>query len=262
MQVRRLASTLCSRIVIVIFKLISCDVLTREVCHCIARSPHAINPVFLPKGEHIMPGTLRALLQDMIDAAGNEAEKYEAILLGYGLCGNAINGLIARDIPLVIPRAHDCTTLFLGSLDAFAEHFGSNPSQCWTSVGYSERGGSIISEESTRDYLGVDTDYRVMVEQYGEENARYILETMKSSHVPDCLYFLDVPETREASAIARICEAAESDHLPIKRIAGSLRLIEMLISGEWPDSDFLTVPPAHRVEALYDMEKVISIAPV
>jgi hypothetical protein len=31
----------------------------------------------------------------------------------------------------------------------------------------------------------------------------------------------------------------------------------MLLSGEWPEDDFLVVPPGHRVRALYDMDRVI-----
>ncbi len=34
------------------FKLIACDVFTREVCHCIARSPHTVDVGFTEKGAH------------------------------------------------------------------------------------------------------------------------------------------------------------------------------------------------------------------
>lgn len=53
-----------------IFKLLACDVITREVCHCIARSAHTIDPQFTPKGEHNASANLRALLQAQIDEIG------------------------------------------------------------------------------------------------------------------------------------------------------------------------------------------------
>ena len=58
-------------------------------------------------------------LQDAVirsDKAG-----YEAILFGYALCGNGLLGLTAFTVPLVIPRAHDCITLLLGSRQQSAQ---------------------------------------------------------------------------------------------------------------------------------------------
>ncbi len=244
-----------------VLKLIVCDVLTREVCYCIARSSHTVAPVFLPKGEHNEPDRLRARIQDIIDNAHTEDQAYDAVVLGYGLCGNAITGLQARDVPVVVPRAHDCTTLFLGSKAAFCEHFGACPSQTWASVGYSERGETVIADESTRDYLSGGVDYQTLVEQYGEENAQYVAEALRASHTPDELFLIDVPETRVESVLEAIRVAAAASNLPVKKIPGSLRLIELLLSGEWPEADFLVVPPAHRIKAVYDMDQVITAEP-
>jgi hypothetical protein len=33
----------------------------------------------------------------------------------YGLCNLALTSLRARAVPVVVPRAHDCITLYLGS---------------------------------------------------------------------------------------------------------------------------------------------------
>lgn len=243
-----------------IFKLLACEVLTREIAYCIARCPHAVNPVFTAKGEHDTPAALKDLLQRRIDEAQHEDVAYDAILLGYGLCGNAVLGLTARDVPLVIPRAHDCTTLFLGSKEAFHTHFEANPSQAWASVGYSERGDTVIADSSTRDHL-LGTDYAALVEQYGEENAAYIAQSLRVAHASSDLFFLDVPETHVPEVVARIRAEAAEQNLPLRVIAGSLRLIEGLVSGQWPDAEFLTVPPGHRITALYDWDRVVASSP-
>ncbi len=245
----------------VVFKLIACDVLTRETCYCIARCSHTVNPVFLPKGEHNEPDSLRAKLQGIIDGLCNEDEKYDAVVLGYGLCGNATMGLQAREVPLIVPRAHDCTTLFLGSKGAFCEHFGACPSQTWASVGYSERGDTVIADERTRDYLA-GGGYDALVAQYGEENAQYMTDMLRGSHKPEEVILIDVAETRVESVIDGIRAEAAANSLPIREVPGSLRLLEMLVSGNWPDDDFLTVPPGHRIKALYDMDRVIVAEPV
>jgi hypothetical protein len=113
----------------------------------------------------------------MIDKADSE-DVYEAVLLGYGLCGNSTAGLKARRQPLVIPRAHDCCTLFLGSREKFAEHFGKRLSSQWSSHGYLERSVEYLGGTETGRNIGYDREYADLVEQYGEENAEYIWETL------------------------------------------------------------------------------------
>ena len=102
------------------FELISCEVLFREMCHAVARSPHQVNVRFLSKGLHDQGGAgMRRALQQKID----ESPDCDAILLGYALCGNGLHGLEARRTPLVMPRAHDCIALLMGSRAAYTEYF-------------------------------------------------------------------------------------------------------------------------------------------
>lgn len=244
-----------------IFKLLACDVITREACYCIARCPHAVSPVFNLKGEHNEPDRLRARLQSQIDGAAAEGVAYDAVLLGYGLCGNAATGLVANTVPLVIPRAHDCTTLFLGSKEAFQCHFGQNPSQCWASVGYSERGDTAMSDNSTRKHLGLGQAYEELVAQYGEENAAYLIEMLRTEHGSSGVHIIDVPETRVESVLDRIRAKAAAENKTVSEITGSIGLIQRLLSGQWPEEEFLVVPPGHRIVGVYDMEEVVSARP-
>lgn len=241
------------------FKLLACDVLLRELAYCIARCPHTISPAFMPKGEHVTPARLRENLQRQIDAAESDGMAYDAVLLGYGLCGNSTAGLTARSFPLVVPRAHDCTTLFLGSKTAFAEHFSANPSQGWTSVGYSERGGGLIADGTTGGIADSDGSYQAMVELYGEENARYLWETMHPEKNYSDIIFIDVPETREPRIEARLRAEAERLGKPLRELPGSLRLIEALLAGDWASNEFLVVPPGRRVGGVYDQDEVIAV---
>lgn len=241
------------------YRLVACDVLTREACHCIARSPHAIDPVFTEKGEHDQPNAMRTHLQTIIDEA--QEKEYDAILLAYGLCGNATVGLQARKQPLVIPRAHDCTTLFLGSKAMFTEHFGKNPSQTWASIGYSERGDKVIADDSTRQHLGLEQSLDELIELYGEENAQYMLDMLRTEHGSDDVVFIDVPETRIESVHDRIRSIAEAEGKPVREVTGSIRLIDQLLAGDWPEDDFLVVPPGHRIEAVYDADEVARAVP-
>ncbi len=93
-------------------KCLSCEALARMVYLCAAQSPHLVDVEMFKLGLHNRPGDLRERLQAAVDAV--PAGEYDAIVLGYGVCGQATVGLAARHTPLVIPRAHDCITLYLG----------------------------------------------------------------------------------------------------------------------------------------------------
>ncbi|MDI7260178.1 MAG: DUF1638 domain-containing protein, partial [Thermodesulfobacteriota bacterium] len=67
-------------------------------------------------GLHRTPENMAKALQTEIDQA--EEKDYKGIIIGYGLCSNGIVGLHSRKHLLVIPRIHDCITLFLGSTEA------------------------------------------------------------------------------------------------------------------------------------------------
>ncbi len=137
-------------------KLIACEVLLREICHCVAQSPHVIDLDFTEKGDHDRSDYLRGFIQSKIDAAEQSGRKYDAILLGYGLCGNSTADIFARETSVVLPRAHDCCTLFLGSKLRFKEYFAGNPSMPFTSTGYMERGDSYLRESSIQGLPGCD----------------------------------------------------------------------------------------------------------
>src|SRR4051812_1944044 len=159
--------------------LISCEVFYREMCAAIARSPHVVDLTILPKGLHdIGAKPMRERLQAAIDEV--DPPRYDAILLGYGLCNNGTAGLIARQIPLVLTRAHDCITLFLGSRDRYLQYFTERPGVYFKTTGWMERGDSSVelSQLSIQQKSGLNLGYQAMVAKYGEDNARYLTEVL------------------------------------------------------------------------------------
>ena len=120
-------------------KLIACEIMYRELCAAVARSVNLVDVEFLPKGLHdIGQAGMSGRLADVL--AGVDETRYEAVLLGYGLCSNGLVGLAARSIPLVVPRAHDCITLFLGSKERYLEYFQDHPGVYFKTSGWIERG--------------------------------------------------------------------------------------------------------------------------
>ena len=160
-------------------KLISCEVFYREMCDTIARSPHQVDLEFLPKGLHdIGCAGMQARLQGVLNAVPDA--QYDAILFGYGLCNNGIEGLTARSVPLVIPRGHDCMTLFFGSRARYEVYFRANPGTYFLTTGWIERGEATgeLRQLSVTHAMGMDLTYQELVEKYGEENAQYLYDTL------------------------------------------------------------------------------------
>jgi hypothetical protein len=246
------------------YKLISCNVLQRELCAAIADSPNVIDPEFLELGLHESPERLRGRLQERIDAAVAASDKaaaasdaYEAILLGYGLCGNGLAGIEARSIPLVLARAHDCCTMLLGSRAAFLESFGESLSASWSSAGYIERGSTYFRASDVGRATGLGLEYVELVAQYGEENARYVWDTMHPAIAEREIRYIETPETAGLGYAETMRAKAVEEGKEFRLLRGSSRLLRGLVSGGWNDEEFLVVPPGKRIEPLYDHDRVI-----
>ncbi len=237
-------------------KLIVCDVLMREVCLLIAKCPHIFDLEFTERDSHNQSDKLRKILQDKIDEA--VGKKYDAILLGYGLCGNASVGLKARDTRIVIPRAHDCCTLFLGSKEKFQQHFKDNPSQPFSSPGYTERGDSPFHDSLLRGDMEKDPKYLEYVEKFGEESAKYVYETMYGkASMHNRLVYIEIPETKN-DGYAEMCrKRAEAVGMEFVSLEGSLGLLRNLIYGDWKTEDFLILNPGQKTVGIYDWEKIV-----
>ncbi len=204
---------------------------------------------FLRKGYHENPGQLREEVQKAIDAAPADAD---AILLGYGLCGKGLEGVIARSQPLIIPRVHDCISLLLGSAQAYAKHFAENPGTYYYSPGWVEWGRDTV-ERSPHQGFGLGKSYEEYVAKYGEENARYLMEleeTWAQRYTRAAYIHTGLPNN--AGWEAQAAAIAASHHWRFESLPGSLRLLEKLLTGPWPEEEFVLVPPGTKIIATGD----------
>ena len=237
-------------------KCIGCDVLARAIYWSAAQSPHVVDVQLLERGLHNTPAVLRGRLQGQIDTAAIQG--YDAIVLAYGLCGQATAGLVARGVPLVIPRAHDCITLFLGSRARYNEQFLSQPGTYWYTLDYLERRQD--SSASLALGLGSDTDlqavYEEYVQKYGKDNADYLMEVMGAwqSHYQRAAY-IDLG-IGDGSLVETQAQAEASRRgWAFERMVGDLVLIRRLIQGDWGDGetgDFLILQPGQALSMTYD----------
>lgn len=223
----------------------------------ISRSPHIIDVEFVPMLAHIEPDKLREDLQRRIDEA-MQVRPYEAILLGYGLCGNAIKGLRAP-IPMIIPRMHDCCTMFMGSKEAFKEVFGEAPSTRWCSNGYYER--TLKCERADEDNHSIShkylPEYIALVEKYGEENADYVWEMMHPEIETSEAIYIKLDQMEYSDSQKAFQREVEENGKQLKIVHGNTQLMRQLVDGEWDEKHFLKLLPNQRIIPIYDMEHVI-----
>lgn len=242
------------------FKLISCEIFYREMCSAVASSPHRIDIEFMPKGLHdLPPGEMPECVQKAVDAV--PPDPYDAILLGFGLCNNGLATVTARSCPLILPRAHDCITLFLGSRARYREVFEALPGTYFLTSGWLERGhdDGELSDFSVQQQLGMNRTREQLVEAYGEDNAEYLYEMLCDG---DRHYsrFAWIPMGMEPPGMeARARKRADERGWDFQVIPGDMRLIRDLTDGNWDEENFLTVPPGDTIRASYG-ENVVRCA--
>lgn len=235
------------------FCLVSCDIFFREMESAVKRSPHRIEVSFLPKGLHDMKSAeMLVRVQAAVDAV---APGFDAVLLGYGLCNNGLSGLVARHTKLVVPRAHDCITLFFGSKERYADYFFSHPGTYFKTTGWIERGeaGEELKQLTIPHQMGMDKTLDEYIAEYGEDNGRFLFETL-GEHTRNYgrFTFIEMGVEPDGSFEQRTRDDAAKRGWEFEKVRGNMALIEQLVHGDWPEKDFLTVPPGHKLIASHD----------
>ena len=224
------------------FHVVSCHVLWRELCYFAAQSPHVFTFDFLQQGLHNTPDVLRAELQKAIDRAPG----CDAILVGYGLCSNGIEGIVARATPLVVVRAHDCITFLLGSKERYRSYFDAHPGTYWYSPGWID-----VSLMPGRDRLDkVRAEY---AEKFGEDNADYLVEMEQGwlKKYSNAAYVdLGFGDNEHFKDFTRSCASYLGWACDVMQ--GSPALVCALLDGTWAPADFLVVKPGETIYATHD----------
>jgi len=181
-----------------------------------------------------------------------------------------INGLTTSHTPLVIPRGHDCITLFLGSMERYQRLSSTHPGSYYYTSGWLEclrRRGDPASPMNmqflpTRAGLSTDTEsvYEQWVKKYGEERAQYLMEVMgqwAESYTHGVL--IDFEFTKPLHLHEEVEAICERRGWRFEQIEGDLHLLERWLNAEWDSETFLVVQPGDKVAPSYD-DGVIKIA--
>ena len=181
-------------------------------------------------GLHIQPDKLRTTLQAAVDAV--DENEIDTILLGYGLCSQAVIGLAARNFTLVVPRVDDCIAIFLGSRSAYSAQCKTEPGTYYLTKGWIEVGSTPF------------TEYDEMVKRLGPEKAARVHKIMMRNYKRLALINTGQYGMERYREYAR--QTAERFDLRYEEVPGSNAMVKKMIEGDW-DDEFVVVQPGDKI---------------
>ncbi|MEJ2597779.1 MAG: DUF1638 domain-containing protein [Anaerolineales bacterium] len=199
---------------------------------------------FMDYGLHRVPVNLTWTVQGAIDSV----EEPSLIVLGYGLCGNGLNGIKSGQHTLLVPRADDCIAILLGSHKDYIREFEAIPGTYYLSKGWLESGSNPLQE------------YQEYVQKYGEESAQWVMD-QQYQHYERLVLVAHNQEDLEkyrpqALEVAKYCERWGMRY---EEILGSeiyvQRLVDLIpvVSERGKDAldrlgeDFVVIPPGGEI---------------
>ena len=231
-------------------KAIICQVFTREAQLAVSRSPHQVDVEFLPMGAHELGNKMRPLLQHRIDAA--DGQGYDAIVLGFALCGRGTEGLRAGKTPVVIPRAHDCIDILMGGHSKSMAYFETHPGVYYRSPGWVEflEASDTFQPASMKNVFGDRRPLTELIAKYGEEDGRYLHAEFGGGQHEGTLTYISTGVPGDDEFRRRAMEEAEDENRHFEVCSGSTEVLERRVNGMWASEEFLNIPPGRSVRAV------------
>jgi N-methylhydantoinase A/oxoprolinase/acetone carboxylase beta subunit len=203
---------------------------------------------FLEAGLHNNPKLLFEKLQTAIDEISARGDG-DRIIIGYGICGKGTIGIKARNIPLVIPKVHDCISLFLGGDREYKEQFTKFPGTYYLTAGWCEEKAESMSQRRQQAYFGSEKFlFKDLVKSHGKEAATQTFNFLNSWQKNyQRAAFIETNAGNSAKYEAHAREMAEEYNWEYAKIKGSQALIQKIITQKTSTPEILVVPPTHVI---------------
>lgn len=220
--------------------LLACSVFEREIEMLARGAAHLAEVRWFEMGLHDRPDVLRECLQKNL-AAVDARDDIAAVVLAYGLCGRGTAGLRPLRHPLVIPRAHDCITVFMGGKERFAAHQQACPGCFYYTPGWN-RGRRVPGPDK------LDKLRRDYSKKFAPDDVEFLLESEReqwAQHGTATFLDLGTEDAAREAAYAKNC--ADWLGWKFERLPGDARLLRDLLWGNWDTARFQTVPAGHAL---------------
>jgi hypothetical protein len=216
--------------------LLMCSVFEAEVALLVTGAKHIAEQIKFDIGLHDRPESMRVTLQAAVDEL-DRRDDIDAIVLVYGLCGRGTAGLRTGRHKLVVARAHDCMTLFLGSKERYAEKQAACPNCYFYTPGWN-RARRVPGPErlvALREELA---------KKFDEEEVDYLVETERAlwaAHGHAVYLELGTADAATEAEYAQRCAAGLG--WSFEHISGDPTLLRDLLWGRWDETRYQTIEP-------------------
>jgi hypothetical protein len=208
-------------------KVIACPTVIEDLLPIL---PAGVRTQTLDFGLHLKPAELKRSLQEAIDLSADWAE---TLILGYGLCSQAVIGLHSAVCTLVVPRVDDCIGIFLGSSSAYRRQVRREPGTYYLTKGWIEAGDTPFEE------------HKRLIEKYGAARADRMTRLMFRNYTR--LAFINTGQRDLERYREYTRDAGAKFGLRYEEIDGAPGLIRKMLYGPW-DEEILVVPPGRAIE--------------
>lgn len=242
-------------------KVVACGVFEPELSRLAGEAVNTVDLCLLDAGLHEDPNELRMRLQESVDGA--DYEGYDAVVAAYGLCGRGTSGILARGLPVVLLRVHDCVTLFLGSREAYMHQFRRHPGTFYITPGWYEkkvRGPGTGPRHPGGQDASTDPRFAHWAEKFGEDGARYLLsfhDSWKRNYTRVAYIDTLAASGEEYERYAR--QMAEAFGWEYERLAGDTSILRRALAGEWDSDDILVLEPGQRSALSTDGRVLVAV---
>lgn len=239
------------------YKLLGCKMLEREIASVTYCTENLIDVTMVQLQLHEYPTLLNKALQEIIDEIdanqhrySNDTKErdYDALLLCYGLCSNAVTGLSSKKYPIVIPKAHDCVTMLMGNKDDYMDYYMKNPGTFYSSPGFLEFTRFNEEERRQRRYE------LFLAKSKGNEKRAKKMMAIEDSYTDSYSRVTHIEwSTMQMPKYEKMARQLAIDKgWSFETYAGNNCLLKKLVDGDWDEEHFLIIPPGHHIEPSYD----------
>ncbi len=227
---------------------VACAVLAVDMKHVAQTLGVDLDYKFLEAGLHNNPKRLSTKLQKAIDEISAKGDG-DRIIIGYGVCGRGTIGVHSRQLPLVIPKVHDCIALFLGGDQAYKDQFRKYPGTYYLSAGWCEENKETLAQRQQRAWFGSERiQYSDLVKSHGQKTADHTFKFLNSWQKNyQRAAFIETGARQSVGYEAQAREMAEAYNWKFEIIQGEQTLIRKMLTAGHSTREILVVPPEHVI---------------
>ncbi|GAV25201.1 hypothetical protein ciss_11340 [Carboxydothermus islandicus] len=207
--------------------IIACQTLRDEVEKALKDTGVKYPVLWIDSGLHNYPDKLKTKLQEQIDRISNT----ENLILVFGNCGNALNGIRATTGRLVLPKIDDCISLLLGSVQKRME-ISREAHSYFLTCGWLAHESNIVKE------------HKRCLEKYGEVRGQKIFKAILAHYRKVILLDTNAYPLHEIEA--NVKRFAGDVGLDFQVVPGTLSYLKKLFTGPW-DEDFIVVERGEKI---------------